>query len=79
MTKDDKRALQDLTREVRNATGMERTPEQVLHALTLRSVSNVEKACRKLIDDPDMVLAFARHELPMRDQNDIPPSVDLGM
>ena len=79
MTEREKKALRELTREVRNATGMERTPDQVLHALKLRSVGNIETACRKIIDDRDMVLAFARHELPLRDQDRIPPSVDLDM
>lgn len=79
MDEKDKKALRELTREVRNATGMERTPDQVLHALKLRSVGNISVACRKIIDDRDMVLAFARHELPMRGQDDIPSSVDLGM
>lgn len=79
VTENEKKALRALTREVRNATGFERTPSQVLTALRRRNVSGAEKACRKIIDDRDMVLTFAKNDLTLRDQDKIPSSEDLGI
>ena len=76
--KDANHAVQSLAREIRQATGYERTPSQILEALFHRRVNSVVRACEKICADPDMVQAFAKN-IRLKDQDDIPSSVSLDM
>lgn len=82
MTERESGVLKQLTREIRNAVGFERTPIQVLNALVASGVKRgqIVRVAKKMIDDPDMVLSFCRRpEIKMEDQDDIPSSFALGM
>lgn len=82
MTELELSVLKQLTREIRNAFGYERTPVQVMGALVESGVkrSQIARVAKKMIDDPDMVMSFCRrHEIKLEDQDDIPSSFALGI
>lgn len=74
----DKKIIQSLVREIRNATGYERTPTQVLDYLMDKNVKDLYRACRKILDDADLILSMASR-MKLRDQDRIPSSVELNM
>ena len=51
--------VQKLTRELRNANGIERTPEQVQKWWADNNVRRPNKKIKKLMDDPDSLLQLA--------------------
>lgn len=51
--------VQKLTRELRNANGIERTPEQVQKWLADNNVRRPNTFIKKLMDDPDSLLQLA--------------------
>lgn len=51
--------VQKLTRELRNANGIERTPDQVQKWLTDNAVRRPNSFIKKLMDDPDSLLQLA--------------------
>lgn len=74
----EKQLIQTLVREVRNATGFERTPGQILEAMRENNVKNIRRTAEKILSCRDMVASFAK-TLALRDQDRIPSSVDLDM
>lgn len=51
--------IQTLARELRNANGIERTPEQVQKWLTENNVRRPNSFIKKVMDDPDSLLQLA--------------------
>jgi len=67
-----------LTREIRNATGYERTPSQVVEALRNRGSRRPSRAASLIAEDRDMICVFAR-SMKIKGQDDIPTSEELDM
>lgn len=64
--------LQKLTREVRNAAGIERTPSQIYEWLT-QNTKRARSFTLKVLADPDLVQSLAnRMRIPLLE--DSPPS-----
>jgi len=69
--------VKSLTREVRNAIGIERTPEQVRIWLQANVKLASDRLVRKLLDDREALLSVAnRMRIPFVD--DAPPSSEWG-
>ncbi len=64
--------LQKLTREVRNAAGIERTPSQIYEWL-MQNTKRARSFTLKVLDDPDLIQSLAnRMRIPLLE--DSPPS-----
>lgn len=62
--------IQRLTAAVRESTGYERTPGEVLESLKQRGVKNIARAAKQILESHDLVMAFSR-ELRSEDQDSI--------
>jgi hypothetical protein len=72
----EQKLLQQLTREVRNAAGIERTPSQVFQWLT-QNTKRPRSFVQKVLADPDAVQELAsRMKIPFLES--APPSTEWG-
>jgi len=57
---DEKPWLQKVCYQVRQMTGLERTPSQIREAIVNRGARKVSAACKKILETEELVRAFAR-------------------